>query len=278
MEEAIPNQPPDPSLPESFTATQIVQEESPVMNEINIEDLERELNQRNSFEDKEWDFEADFKDLEKALDDESVEFTNDEAEKVAGQLEEVRVALEASGVKVDDVLKDFHVEIEEDMLHVTSVSAEDLLQEEKRRMDSELERARHEAEIQRRREQILEERAAEARKELNDETKKKIALITDKKKLLLLKARLEQEKMGKAFSQAESQLNKAIEERQAEVKTLYGDLRIASEQYGGARDRRWRVEWTRTPQPIQIKIDCVRGLKDKERLELLYFRFLSFLK
>jgi len=278
MEEAIPNQPPDPSLPESFTETQIVQEESPVMNEINIEDLERELNQRNSFEEKEWDFEADFKDLEKALDDESVEFTNDEAEKVAGQLEEVRVALEASGVKVDDVLKDFHVEIEEDMLHVTSVSAEDLLQEEKRRMDSELERARHEAEIQRRREQILEERAAEARKELNDETKKKIALITDKKKLLLLKARLEQEKMGKAFSQAESQLNKAIEERQAEVKTLYGDLRIASEQYGGARDRRWRVEWTRTPQPIQIKIDCVRGLKDKERLELLYFRFLSFMK
>ncbi|CBY19065.1 unnamed protein product [Oikopleura dioica] len=278
MEEAIPNQPPDPSLPESLTETQMVQEENSVMNEINIEDLERELNQRNSFEDKEWDFEADFKDLEKALDDESVEFTNDEAEKVAGQLEEVRVALEASGVKVDDVLKDFHVEIEEDMLHVTSVSAEDLLQEEKRRMDSELERARHEAEIQRRREQILEERAAEARKELNDETKKKIALITDKKKLLLLKARLEQEKMGKAFSQAESQLNKAIEERQAEVKTLYGDLRIASEQYGGARDRRWRVEWTRTPQPIQIKIDCVRGLKDKERLELLYFRFLSFMK
>ena len=270
MEEAIPNQPPDPPSSESLTETQIVQEERQVMNEINIEDLERELNQRNSYEEKEWDFEADFKDLEKALDDDSVQFTNDEAEKVAGQLEEVRVALEASGVKVDDVLKDFHVEIEEDMLHVTSVSAEDLLQEEKRRMDSELERARHEAEIQRRREQILEERAAEARKELNDETKKKIALITDKKKLLLLKARLEQEKMGKAFSQAESQLNKAIEERQAEVKTLYGDLRIASEQYGGARDRRWRVEWTRTPQPIQIKIDCVRGLKDKERLEWSY--------
>ena len=38
---------------------------------------------------------------------------------------------------------------------------------------------------------------------------------------------------------------------------------ISNEQYGGARDRRWRVEWTRTPQPIQIKINCMRGLKNK---------------
>ena len=38
---------------------------------------------------------------------------------------------------------------------------------------------------------------------------------------------------------------------------------VSNEQYGGARDRRWRVEWSRTPQPIQVKINCIRGLKDK---------------
>ena len=27
--------------------------------------------------------------------------------------------------------------------------------------------------------------------------------------------------------------------------------------------RRWRVEWTKTPQPIQININCIRGVKDK---------------
>ena len=47
------------------------------------------------------------------------------------------------------------------------------------------------------------------------------------------------------------------------VQSLYGDLVIADEQYGGARGRRWRVEWTETPQPIQVKINCIRGLKDK---------------
>ena len=38
---------------------------------------------------------------------------------------------------------------------------------------------------------------------------------------------------------------------------------IETKQYGGARGRRWRVEWTETPQPIQVKINCIRGLKDK---------------
>ena len=54
---------------------------------------------------------------------------------------------------------------------------------------------------------------------------------------------MEQEKLGKSFQSAEAHLGKVIEERKAEVKTLYGDLLIADEQYGGARDRRWRVEW-----------------------------------
>ena len=74
---------------------------------------------------------------------------------------------------------------------------------------------------------------------------------------------MEKEGLEKSFSRAESKLNKVLVERQAEVKALYGDLTIADEQYGGARGRRWRVEWTETPQPIQIKINCIRGLKDK---------------
>ena len=61
MEEAVPFQPPDPPQPENVNE----QQENEVPKEFNIEDLERELNQRHSFEEKEWNFEADFKDLEK---------------------------------------------------------------------------------------------------------------------------------------------------------------------------------------------------------------------
>ena len=93
--------------------------------------------------------------------------------------------------------------------------------------------------------------------------KNKQRLLQQKKDLIVLKARLEKENLQKSFSRAEKNLNKILTERQAEVKSLYGDLVVADEQYGGARGRRWRVEWTKSPQPIQIKLNCIRGLKDK---------------
>jgi len=44
---------------------------------------------------------------------------------------------------------------------------------------------------------------------------------------------------------------------------MYGDLIMADGQYGGSKGRRWKVDWNRTPQPIQIKLKCLRGVKDK---------------
>lgn len=38
---------------------------------------------------------------------------------------------------------------------------------------------------------------------------------------------------------------------------------LADGQYGGSKGRRWKVDWNRTPQPIQIKLKCLRGVKDK---------------
>ena len=34
-------------------------------------------------------------------------------------------------------------------------------------------------------------------------------------------------------------------------------------QYGGTRGRRWKVDWNLTPQPVQVKLKCLRGVKDK---------------
>ena len=44
---------------------------------------------------------------------------------------------------------------------------------------------------------------------------------------------------------------------------MYGDLILADSYYGGARGRRWKVDWDRTPQPVQIKLKALRGCKDK---------------
>ena len=44
---------------------------------------------------------------------------------------------------------------------------------------------------------------------------------------------------------------------------MYGDLTVNEGIYGGSRGRRWRIDWDRTPQPIQIKLKTLRGVKDK---------------
>ena len=44
---------------------------------------------------------------------------------------------------------------------------------------------------------------------------------------------------------------------------MYGDLSLADGEYGGAKGRRWKLDWVYTPQPIQIKLKSLRGVKDK---------------
>lgn len=114
-------------------------------------------------------------------------------------------------------MEDFYTEMEKDILQISSLPADELKHAEERRIQSELERVKHEAEIQRRREAVLEERANEAKKELHEDAKKKQQLLQQKKELMILKARLEKENLEKSFSRAESKLNKVLVERQAEV-------------------------------------------------------------
>lgn len=44
---------------------------------------------------------------------------------------------------------------------------------------------------------------------------------------------------------------------------MYGELVMADGEYGGSKGRRWKVDWNRSPQPIQVKLKCLRGIKDK---------------
>ena len=44
------------------------------------------------------------------------------------------------------------------------------------------------------------------------------------------------------------------------LQTMYGDLILADSQYGGNNGRRWKVDWNKAPQPVQIKLRCLRGL------------------
>ncbi|XP_078254554.1 uncharacterized protein ofcc1 [Rhinoraja longicauda] len=66
-----------------------------------------------------------------------------------------------------------------------------------------------------------------------------------------------------AFQNAENQLLKTLESRGGEVRALYGDLTEVNHQDDGMQERHWKVEWSGTPQPADIQLRCLRGVKDK---------------
>jgi hypothetical protein len=71
------------------------------------------------------------------------------------------------------------------------------------------------------------------------------------------------DRLHRAYRRAESQLISVLERRKGEVQTFYGDLMLADGVYGGSQSRRWKVDWNKTPQPIQVKLQCLRGVRDK---------------
>ena len=44
---------------------------------------------------------------------------------------------------------------------------------------------------------------------------------------------------------------------------MYGGLDKADGEYGGTKGRRWKLDWDQAPQPIQIKLKTLRGVRDK---------------
>ncbi|XP_067888787.1 uncharacterized protein ofcc1 [Heterodontus francisci] len=88
------------------------------------------------------------------------------------------------------------------------------------------------------------------------ETKPQEAINSEQSEIL-------QESLHVAFQNAESQLLKALENRRGEVMAMYGDLTEVKHQYSGMQGHRWKVEWSGTPQPVQIQLKCLRAVKDK---------------
>ena len=183
-----------PQTPIPEPTSESIEQPSPVGTgafTINLDDIEKEVeNETDEDISYNFDWRKDFDEIEKAINDDVVEYDEEEKAGVATELEQVRTALEQDGISPDKILEDFYLEIESDVLQVTSMSAEELKVAEENRIQAELERVRHEAEIQRRREAVLDERAMEAKKELHEDSKKKQQLLQQKKDLMILKGKM----------------------------------------------------------------------------------------
>ncbi|XP_070960612.1 uncharacterized protein [Oncorhynchus clarkii lewisi] len=79
--------------------------------------------------------------------------------------------------------------------------------------------------------------------------------------------RILQDRLYAAFQRAESQLLKALGERKGEVIAKYGEMTEASSAAESPWAREpglgWQVEWSQSPQPMEVRVRCLRAVRDK---------------
>ncbi|XP_046362564.2 uncharacterized protein LOC124139499 [Haliotis rufescens] len=177
------------------------------------------------------------------------------------KISELRLEMEKG--EVDPYLRQFEDEVRDDVVMLGSISLEEVQEEERRLRDEHVRYLEQEALRARKQQEKLLHREEEAKTRVAKVTKEKREDIARREELMKQREKLLLDRLHKAFRRSESQLISRLEDRKGEVRTFYGDLMLADGQYGGSRGRRWKVDWNNTPQPIQIKLKCLRGVKDK---------------
>ncbi|XP_035658808.1 uncharacterized protein LOC118404007 isoform X3 [Branchiostoma floridae] len=188
-------------------------------------------------------------------------FSRPEHAQTYRKITELKVQMEEEPIPA--YIDEFEKDVEDDMLHIASISLEEVQEEEKRLRDEYIAYQKQEADLHRGRQEDLAKQAEGAKKRVSTVNKDKLRELRKKEAMMLQKERLLQDRLHKAFRQSENQLIYALDKRKGEVKTMYGDLTVADGFYGGSKGRRWKVDWNRAPQPIQVKLQCMRGVKDK---------------
>lgn len=177
------------------------------------------------------------------------------------KISELRLQIEKEELAA--YLADFERDVQDDVVMLGSISLEEVQEEERRLRDEHVSYLEQEAVAKRQREQLLLQREEEVKQRVAQFMKQRRKEIAEREELLKQREKLLMERLHRGFLKAESQLTAALEDRKGEVKTFYGDLMTSEGQYGGSRGRRWKIDWNRTPQPIQVKLKCLRGVKDK---------------
>ncbi|XP_041102642.1 orofacial cleft 1 candidate gene 1 protein homolog [Polyodon spathula] len=68
------------------------------------------------------------------------------------------------------------------------------------------------------------------------------------------------DKLSVGFQSGESQL---LKKHQGDVIANYGELTETKPRSDRMRGKKWKVEWSKRPQPVEILLWCLRGVKDK---------------
>jgi hypothetical protein len=157
----------------------------------------------------------------------------------------------------------FSIDIADDVLLIGSLTMADVQVEERRMEEVRVAGLKDEIEKQLQRERDIVKRENEARSRI-------LALQDDVGADLRRRQHLVEERHQKlireqqtAFREAEAQLSAALAERQAHLTHKFGDLGAAAKLKTSFFKNEYKVEWTKAPRLIRLKIDVLRAIKNK---------------
>eukprot|EP01135_Chromosphaera_perkinsii_P003239 Nk52_evm14s239 gene=Nk52_evmTU14s239 len=164
---------------------------------------------------------------------------------------------------IENYNEEFDTVAQEEILMVGKMSFEEVEEQERQMRLERIRVLEMEASVAKQNQQALAVAERRTRKELEEEQQRREAAIERKEKIRIEKDKLRQRALLRSFKKAEDHLFAALNRRKAEVRALYGSLMFSDSKYGGVHGRRYKLDWDKTPQPAQIRIDFLRAVKDK---------------
>lgn len=165
--------------------------------------------------------------------------------------------------KVPQYLDQFDRDHEKETLLVGSVTVEEIELQEVEIERKHLEDATRLAESHSQRQQELTHLEIDARERVEREWQTHAASANARELQRLDHHRQRMAILDSAFKRAEEQLKVALERRKAEVQTYYGNLAESEDLEEKLKGRHFELDWERAPQPLEIELHALRGIRDK---------------
>jgi len=188
-------------------------------------------------------------------------YDNDQHRNTQQNVEDTKLAMAEE--EIGWYLQEFEKYVEEEVLMIGNISLSEVQEEERHIRDEHTAYQKVQAQIQKDKHRELAAAMEKAKKHVLEVFREKYGKVKNKEAALMRRDRRIQGQISKAFRRSENQLLKALRKRKAEVMAMYGDLVFADQEFGGGRGKRWKVDWDKTHQPIQIKLKCLRSVRDK---------------
>lgn len=166
---------------------------------------------------------------------------------------------------VDKYISKFEEQINNELVIVGGATLDQIKIEEKKLQQIEIDTRREKALLEKTlaENELRKEREAELR--LQYQIRRRKNEIDRKKNLFLLQQKIQRQKMRSAMKRSESHLKWALNLRKGDVQKEYGSLDPTTDTVSSTIKAlpKWSVEWKKAPQPVEINIVTVRGVKDK---------------